>query len=94
MTTSEIFRELGGRDIPKELYKDLKGLFERSDFVKYAKHTVGDDENSKVLPLAVKFVTSTYQSVLDEEAKAQGEVESVPVRKKAEREDDSAYMPK
>jgi hypothetical protein len=95
MTTSEIFRELGGRDIPKELYKDLKGLFERSDFVKYAKHTVGDDENSKVLPLAVKFVTSTYQSVLDEEAKAQGEVEeSVPVRKKAEIEDDSAYMPK
>lgn len=101
MTTAEIFRELNGQEVPKELYNDVKGLFECSDFVKYAKHTVSDEDNAKVLPLAVKFVTDTYQKVLDEEAAKQAaEASEIPAADNKEntdsidREDDSAYMPK
>lgn len=59
-TTAEIFKELKGTDIPAEYFTDLKSLFERADFVKFAKHTATDEENASVLPLAVRFVTDTY----------------------------------
>ncbi len=64
-TTAEIFKELKGSDIPAEYFTDLKALFERADFVKFAKHTATDEENASVLPLAVRFVTDTY---IEEEA--------------------------
>ncbi|MBQ9411422.1 MAG: hypothetical protein IJU21_07425 [Bacteroidales bacterium] len=60
-TTAEIFEDLKKTDLSKELYLELKTLFERSDFVKFAKFTATDEENSSVLPLAVRFVTETYQ---------------------------------
>ncbi|MBR4734779.1 MAG: hypothetical protein IK052_01675 [Bacteroidales bacterium] len=60
-TTAEIFEDLKKTDLSKELYLELKTLFERSDFVKFAKFTATDDENASVLPLAVRFVTETYQ---------------------------------
>ena len=61
MTTAEIFQDLKGTDIPEDLYQEMKALFERADFVKFAKYTAPDQENAKVLPQAVRFVTSTYQ---------------------------------
>ena len=61
MTTAEIFEDLKGTDIPEDLYAEMKDLFERADFVKFAKYTAPDQENAKVLPQAVRFVTSTYQ---------------------------------
>lgn len=61
MTTAEIFQGLKGTDIPEDLYQEMKALFERADFVKFAKYTAPDQENAKVLPQAVRFVTSTYQ---------------------------------
>lgn len=68
MTTAELFDALkGNKDLTPELYGDLKELFERADFVKFAKHTASDEENAKALPLAVRFVTSTYQSEIEEE---------------------------
>ena len=68
MTTAELFDAIkGSRDIAPELYSELKDLFETADFVKFAKHTVPQDDNAKVLPVAVKFVTSTYQVALEEE---------------------------
>ena len=81
MTTAEIFREMKPKfeDEPadrKELLKDLKNLFETSDFVKFAKHTATEQENAAVLPLAVRFVTQTYQDDLAaqaEENKKEGE---------------------
>lgn len=81
MTTAEIFREMKPKfeDEPadrKELLKDLKNLFETSDFVKFAKHTASEQENAAVLPLAVRFVTQTYQDDLAaqaEENKKEGE---------------------
>ena len=67
-TTAEIFDDLKQTDIPKDLYDEMKQLFEVSDFVKFAKLTVPDEDNAKVVPAAVRFVTSTYQTEIDEEA--------------------------
>ena len=68
MTTAELFNALkDSKDISPELFNDAKELFETADFVKFAKHTAGDEENAKALPVAVRFVTGTYQSELEEE---------------------------
>lgn len=70
MTTAELFDALkDSRELGPELYNELKNLFETADFVKFAKFIVSDQENAKVLPLAVRFVTSTYQTALEEEQK-------------------------
>ena len=61
MTTAEIFDALASSDIPDDMKKELRELFETSDFVKFAKHVASDEENAGVLPLGVKFVTTTYQ---------------------------------
>lgn len=61
MTTAEIFSDLRGSDIPEDLYQEMKTLFETADFVKFAKLTVSDEENAKVLPQAIHFVTATYE---------------------------------
>ena len=67
MTTADIFEDLKGSDVPEELYAEMKALFERADFVKFAKFTASDEENAQVLPQAVRFVTATYQAQLEEE---------------------------
>ncbi|MBE6222066.1 MAG: hypothetical protein E7125_01240 [Bacteroidales bacterium] len=69
MTTAEIFDGLKESDIPEDLYAQMKDLFERADFVKFAKFTATDEENATVLPRAVNFVTTTYQVQLEEEMK-------------------------
>jgi len=70
MTTAELFDAIKAeKDISPENYTELKDLFELADFVKFAKHTVPAEDNAKVLPTAVKFVTSTYQVALEEEQK-------------------------
>ena len=53
-------------DVPQELREEMKQLFELADFVKFAKFTASDDDNAKALPTAVRFVTSTYQSDIEE----------------------------
>ena len=67
MTTAEIFESLKGSDIPQDLREEMQVLFERADFVKFAKFTASDEENATVLPQAVHFVTATYQTELEEE---------------------------
>lgn len=70
MTTAELFDALKSeKDITPELYTDAKELFEIADFVKFAKHSAPDDYNAKVVPVAVRFVTETYQTTLEEEPK-------------------------
>jgi hypothetical protein len=94
MTTAEIFSDLKDKGIPKELFDELRGLFERADYVKFAKHTADNDENAAALPLAVRFVTSTYQEQLDQD-QADATAQPQPAASEApQREDDSAYMPK
>ena len=74
MTTAEIFEGLKtAEDLTPDLYAEVKALFELSDFVKFAKHTASDEENARAIPTAVRFVTSTYQSQLEEEAEQAGE---------------------
>ena len=69
MTTAEIFDALkDDRRLTAELYGSTKDLFELADFVKFAKHIASDAENAAALPQSVRFVTSTYQTTLDEEA--------------------------
>lgn len=67
MTTAEIFADMKNSDVPKELLTEVKELFERADFVKFAKYIASDDDNASVLPLAVKFVTETYQTEVEAE---------------------------
>lgn len=76
MTTKEIFREMKPKfaDEPsdrKALLGDLENLFETADYVKFAKHTASEPENAAVLPLAVRFVTQTYQDDLAAASDAQ-----------------------
>ena len=72
MTTAEIFEDMKGTDAPKELLDELKELFERADFVKFAKFVASDEDNAATLPLAVRFVTATYQSEITNEENEQG----------------------
>lgn len=67
MTTSELFGALKKeKDITPELYSELQQLFERADFVKFAKLIATDEQNAAVLPVAVRFVTSTYRTEPEE----------------------------
>jgi hypothetical protein len=52
-------------DAPADLLDELRELFERADFVKFAKFTASDEDNAKALPTAVRFVTSTYQAEIE-----------------------------
>ena len=93
MTTAEIFEGLRGTDIPADLYQEMKDLFERADFVKFAKYIATPEDNATVLPQAVRFVTSTYQTQVEEEA-ADASEEQEPQKPAAHEEKDEDYMPK
>ena len=98
MTTAEIFEGLRGTDIPADLYQEMKDLFERADFVKFAKYIATPEDNATVLPQAVRFVTSTYEMEIagqagnDEESGHDGDAGARPDRASLERDED--YMPK
>ena len=66
MTTAELFAALGRTDAPEASRAELRTLFERADFVKFAKYVADREENAGVLPTAVRFVTATCE--LPEEA--------------------------
>lgn len=72
MTTKEIFDGLSGKDVPADLYDEMKTLFERADFVKFAKYVASDEENASAVPSAVRFVTQTYQQEVDVQEAAAG----------------------
>ena len=74
MTTAEIFQDLKGSDIPEDLYQEMKDLFERADFVKFAKYTASNEDNVTVLPAAVRFVTETYQQEIADQVGNDGPV--------------------
>ena len=61
MTTAELFDSLKHTDVPADLFVEMKQLFETADLVKFAKAFATDEENAAAVPLAVRFVTSTYQ---------------------------------
>lgn len=67
MTTAEIFEDMKRTDAPAELLAEVRQLFELADFVKFAKFVASDEENAAALPVAVRFVTQTYQSQIEAE---------------------------
>ena len=75
MTTAELFAALKeAEDLPEELREQTRELFECADFVKFAKHIASEEDNARALPTAVRFVTSTYQTALEEEPKESDEL--------------------
>lgn len=73
MTTAEVFDALKSeKSLSPELFNKLKELFETADFVKFAKYVAPDQDNAGALPLAVRFVTETYQTEIEQEAAADG----------------------
>lgn len=68
MTTAEIFDRMQKEDLPEELRKELRELFDRADFVKFAKFVASDEDNASALPVAVRFVTETYQAEVEDES--------------------------
>lgn len=70
MTTSEIFEGLKGAEIDSALLEKLKDLFATADYVKFAKHNASDDENEEAIPLAVRFVNTSYATMLEKEKEA------------------------
>ena len=68
MTTVEIFEEMKAADVSKELLDEVRQLFDRADFVKFAKYIASDEDNASALPVAVRFVTETYQADVEEDA--------------------------
>lgn len=73
MTTSELFEDMKKTDAPAELLAKVKQLFELADFVKFAKFVASDEENAAALPLAVGFVTQTYQTLVESEQDSETE---------------------
>ena len=73
MTTAEIFEQLKEKEMPEELRKEVRELFDRADFVKFAKYVASDDDNASALPVAVRFVTETYQAEVEEESSSAAE---------------------
>ena len=75
MTTAELFAALRqAEDLPEDLREETRAVFECADFVKFAKHIASEEENARALPTAVRFVTSTYQTVLEEEQQGDHEL--------------------
>lgn len=75
MTTAEIFGQMKGVDAPEGLVREINDLFVRADFVKFAKYVASDDDNAAVLPVAVRFVTETYQAEIETETDKNGGLE-------------------
>lgn len=71
MTTSEIFAGMAESDVPEALLNDVRELFERADFVKFAKYVASEEDNASALPVAVRFVTETYQADIEDTADGQ-----------------------
>lgn len=78
MTTAEIFADMKTTDAPEALQREVRELFDRADFVKFAKFVASDEENASALPVAVRFVTETYQV----------EIESEPVVSEGEKKEE------
>lgn len=70
MTTAEIFDVLKDCDVSSEMMEEMKSLFVRADYVKFAKYVATDEDNASVVPQAVRFVTDTYRTALEEEQAA------------------------
>lgn len=66
-TSSEIMASLADVHIEERPYRELDELFKVADLVKFAKYVPSVSENEEAIPVAVRFVNSTYMKELEEE---------------------------
>jgi len=71
-TSAEIFDNLKDKDIEPSLLDSVKDLFTTADYVKFAKHNASEQENEDAIPVAVRFVNSTFMQQLEDEQKKEG----------------------
>ncbi len=74
-TTGELFSSLASCGIDDRLLEGMNELFSTADYVKFAKHSASEAENEEVIPLATRFVNTTYMQRLEAEAAAKTEKE-------------------
>lgn len=80
-TTAELFEGLKNCDIDERLLESIGELFATADYVKFARHSASDAENEEVIPIATKFVNTTYMQRLEREAAAAAASESAEKEK-------------
>lgn len=66
-TSGEIMQSLQDKDIEEKYYKELDELFKTADLVKFAKYIPQVHENEEAIPVAVRFVNSTFEQSLEDE---------------------------
>jgi hypothetical protein len=66
MTSGELFSQMKNmEEITPGQIAQIQDLFETADFVKFAKYVASDEDNATAVPKAVRFVTETYQTELE-----------------------------
>jgi hypothetical protein len=65
-TSNEILDSLSDKRIDAKPYNELKNLFGIADLVKFAKYTPSTQDNEETIPIAVRFVNSTFMQELEE----------------------------
>ena len=65
-TSAEIIADLSCKNIDKREFEELKELFNLSDLVKFAKYTASPQEGEAAIPVAVRFVNSTFLREIEE----------------------------
>lgn len=70
-TSSEILEDLKSVKLDKSSYDELSKLFTVSDLVKFAKYSPSINENEEAVPVAVRFVNSTFMEQMAQEAGTQ-----------------------
>ena len=65
-TSAEIIADLSSKEIDKKEFEELKELFNLSDLVKFAKYTASPQEGEAAIPVAVRFVNSTFLREIEE----------------------------
>lgn len=66
-TTTEIMESLSDKQVESRAYNELNGLFKLADLVKFAKYTPLEAENEEAVPIAVRFVNSTFMQEMEQE---------------------------
>ena len=66
-TSAEILKDLSDKKIEARPYNELNELFQLADLVKFAKYTPQEAESEEVIPMAVRFVNSTFLQEMEQE---------------------------
>jgi hypothetical protein len=66
-TSSEILDSLSKEKIEPKVFKELEGFLKLSDLVKFAKYKATSDENENAVPVAVRFVNSTFMQEMEQD---------------------------